>query len=64
VPPIEVVGQKQKKICRRETPTGSSIPKRVCMTEEQAEAQTAYSILAKQNAEDDRDSRENMLRQK
>jgi len=62
--PITVLGETHKKICHTETPTGSAIPRRICLTEEQSDAQAAYSVLAKQNAADDQDSRENILRQK
>ena len=64
VPPIQVVGEKQKKICHRETPTGSFIPQRVCMTEQQAEARTAYSVQAKQNGEYEEDSHLNVNTQR
>jgi len=63
-PPIEVVAEKPKKVCRREVPTGSYIPQRVCLTEQEAEARTAFSILAKQNGEYEEDSQLNTQKQR
>lgn len=44
--PIVVEGQKEKKVCRTETSTGSIMPRRICKTQaqiarEQADAQRA-----------------------
>ena len=40
-PPIVVEGQKEKKVCRTETSTGSIMPRRVCRTQSQIDSERA-----------------------
>ena len=49
--PSEAQQDKPKKICRRETVTGSVMPKRVCRTPEQIEAEARTTERQRAQAE-------------
>lgn len=54
--PIEVKGKGEKKVCRTEVVTGSIMPKRVCRTEAEIEADNAAAAQALQTMQRDRDA--------